>query len=355
MKVLVTGGAGYIGSVLVKELLAWREYLSPEYGVSTPVAIGNCNKHVVSKLTVIDNLVRKQNTLGEFVMDPRFEFIKANIVDTFKYKGDIKHLNGSEIKVDELAMEYDIVIPLAGIVGAPRSQEDFTLCWLYNYTWAENFIESLREHAKKPIKIIFPCTNSGYGSRSDGGYVTEEDPLNPISAYGRSKVVAERLILDYGGVSLRLATVMGWSPCMRLDLLVNDFVWQAVKQRHIVLFEKHFKRNYVHVQDVAQAFILAIKNYDQMKGQAYNVGLSEANLSKLELSNKIAEHTEFHIVEAPLMEDPDKRDYLVSNEKIEAMGFTPMWNMDNTIKQLLKFYKTITLDSANVFFDNWHV
>jgi len=351
MKILITGGAGYIGSVLVKKLLEWKP-ISLDALVNTGNGIRWSSP--IEKITVVDNLIRKQNVLGEFVTDSRFEFIKTNIDSFFTYQGDMHPFHkGDEIDVTELACFYDVVIPLAGIVGAPRCQEEQELSWKYNRIWIFELIKELEEHAPVPPKVIFPCTNSGYGSRPDGAMITEEDPLRPVSAYGRSKVAAEKDILSYGGISLRLATVMGWSPCMRLDLLVNDFVWQAVKRRNIVLFEKHFKRNYIHVEDVAQAFILAIEKYYQMGGQSFNVGLSSANLSKEELSKKIAEHIELHIIDAPLMEDPDKRDYIVSNEKIEALGFKPRWDIDSTIEQLIKFYQTVGLDSANIFYENW--
>lgn len=346
MKVLITGGAGYIGSILVEKLLEWQQSYGPNLSEKD---------YVVKKLTVVDNLVRKQNTMGRFVTDPRFEFIKSNIAESFKYNGSIEKFRDEEVGLDELILldEYDFVIPLAGVVGAPRCQADFHMAWRYNFYAIQGLLAILTENANREVKVIYPCTNSGYGSRLDGKMVTEDDPLSPVSVYGRSKVAAEKEVLDFGGISLRLATVMGYSPCMRLDLLVNDFTWKAVKERTLVLYEKHFSRNYIHVEDVVQAFILAIDNYDKMKGQSFNVGLSSANLTKAELSKKIAEHTELHIVEAPFMEDPDKRDYIVSNEKIENMGFRPGWDIDRTIEQLIKFYNTVTLDSANIYYENW--
>ena len=329
MKVLITGGAGYIGSVLVKELLNWRKYAGPNLSEWW---------EVISKLTVVDNLIRKQNTMGQFVMDPRFEFVKWDVSDYDLIKTYYD--------------EADVILPLAGVVGAPRCHMLAQQAWNLNSVVPVGMVQWLKFSGHE-AKVIYPCTNSGYGSRPDGRFITEEDELKPVSVYGKSKVSAEEQILHYGGISLRLATVMGWSPCMRLDLLVNDFVWRAVKDRTIVLFEKNMKRNYIHIEDVAKAFILAINNYDKMKGQAFNVGLSTANLSKLELAEKIAEQIECHIVEAEFARDPDRRDYLVSNEKIEAMGFKPKWSVENTITQLIKFYKTITLDSANIFYENW--
>jgi nucleoside-diphosphate-sugar epimerase len=351
MKILITGGGGYIGSVLVEKLLDW-------WVPTDRIMYGSGGERVmrraVDKLTVVDNMVRKQNTLGRFCSDTRFEFIKSDCTEPFKYKLSTFDKE-MEIDVDELICtnEYDVVIPLAGVVGAPRCQANFHQAWRLNQAQLENMIDMIMEHSKNPPKIIYPCTNSGYGSRPDGKFVTEQDELNPVSVYGQSKVAAEKNVLDYGGVSLRLATVMGYSPCMRLDLLVNDFTWKGVNDRYIVLYEKHFKRNYIHVQDVAQAFILAIQKYDEMQGQSYNVGLSSANLSKFELAQIVQKHTGCELIEAPYMEDPDKRDYLVSNEKIEAMGFCPDWTVDDTVYELVKFYNTITLDSANVFYENW--
>jgi nucleoside-diphosphate-sugar epimerase len=318
MKILITGGAGYLGSVLIGRLFTAHPRLE--------------------KVVVVDSLVRNQNTMGPFCNDPRFEFIRGDITDM-----------GLMLDILDNIEPFDYIIPLAGIVGAPRCEFLKAQAWMINAT----AVSSLLLELKPEQKIIYPCTNSGYGTMSDGSPVTEDSPLTPVSTYGRTKVMAEKSILEHGGVSLRLATVMGYSPCMRLDLLVNNFVWNAVKDRNIVLFEKGFRRNYVHVEDVCKAFLLAIHKYELMSGQAYNVGLSSANLTKEQLAHKIAEHTECHIIEAPLMKDPDKRDYLVSNEKIEALGFKPAWDMDKTIQQLIKFYNTVNLQSANVFYENW--
>jgi nucleoside-diphosphate-sugar epimerase len=189
-------------------------------------------------------------------------------------------------------------------------------------------------------RLVFATTNSGYGIGDAGQYCTEESPLRPVSIYGTSKVEAERAILDSGnGVTLRLATVFGMSPRMRLDLLVNDFTWRAVTDRAVVIFEGHFKRNYIHIRDIARAFMHAIANYAEMNNQPYNVGLSEANLSKLELCAKIKEHVpQFVYLQAPVGEDPDKRDYIVSNSKIERTGWRPEWPLDRGIRELVKGY-----------------
>ena len=191
--------------------------------------------------------------------------------------------------------------------------------------------------------VLYPVTNSGYGIGQEGVYCTEETPLNPISHYGRTKVAGEKALLEMGNaVTFRLATVFGTAPRMRMDLLVNDFVYRAFKDRFIVLFESHFKRNYIHIRDIASVFLLAIHNYESMKGEAYNIGLSDANLSKKELCEKIKTHLpNFHIFESDIAQDPDKRDYIVSNEKIESTGWKPGWNIDDGIAELIKFYSYI--------------
>ena len=191
--------------------------------------------------------------------------------------------------------------------------------------------------------ILFPTTNSGYGIGEKDAYCTEESPLRPISEYGRTKVQIEGLLLDKGtAITFRLATVFGMSPRMRMDLLVNDFTYRAYKDGVITLFEEHFRRNYIHIRDVAKAFIFGIENYDNMKGQPFNVGLSSANLTKRQLCEKIKEYLpEFYIHSAAVGEDPDKRDYLVSNEKIESLGWKPDYTLDTGIQELLKGYKIL--------------
>jgi nucleoside-diphosphate-sugar epimerase len=192
-------------------------------------------------------------------------------------------------------------------------------------------------------RLIFPTSNSGYGVGEKDRYCTEESPLRPISLYGRTKVEAEQAVLDSGqGITFRLATVFGMSPRMRLDLLVNDLTYRAVTDGVVVVFEGHFKRNYIHVRDVVKAFRHGIDNYERMNGQPYNVGLSDANLSKLELCAVIKQHVlSFTYVEAPIGEDPDKRDYIVSNDKINATGFRPDWSLDDGIQELIKGYQML--------------
>ena len=232
-----------------------------------------------------------------------------------------------------------MLIPLAALVGAPLCKLDPIAAKTLN----QDAVVDLVKRTSKDQKVVFPVTNSGYGIGESGKFCTEESPLNPISLYGVTKVEAEKAVLDNGnGVTLRLATVFGMAPRMRLDLLVNDFTWRAVTDRAVVIFEGHFKRNYIHVRDVVKGFEHAIANFETMRGQAYNLGLSDANLSKIELCQKIQQHVpNFVFLEAPIGEDPDKRDYIVSNEKVEATGWRPDWSLDRGIGELLRGYRMI--------------
>ncbi|OGW64456.1 MAG: hypothetical protein A3J72_05365 [Nitrospirae bacterium RIFCSPHIGHO2_02_FULL_40_19] len=301
--ILVTGGAGYLGSILVLELLR----------------LGH-------KVTVLDNFMFGQNSLLECCAYENF---------TVK-KGDAR----DEEVLKPLLKNVDYIIPLAALVGAPLCNRDK----IGTVTTNRDAIASIAKLTSKEQRIIMPTTNSGYGIGQKDIYCTEETPLNPISLYGGMKVEAEKIVLNRGNsISLRLATVFGMSPRMRIDLLVNDFTYRAVMDRFVVVFEGHFKRNYIHVRDVARAFIHAIDNFDTMKNEPYNVGLSDANLSKLELCAKIKEQvTEFVFLEAPIGEDPDKRDYIVLNEKIERTGFKPVYSLEMGIKELIKGYSIIT-------------
>lgn len=301
-KVLITGGAGYLGSVMVPELLR----------------IGH-------EVTVLDTFMFGQNSLSECCSNERFEV----------YRGDCRDKN----MLKELCKDKDIVIPLAALVGAPLCSRDR----IGTKTINTDAVKTLTEILSKEQKIIIPITNSGYGIGQKDIFCTEETPLRPISFYGTTKVEAEKIVLDRGnGISLRLATVFGMSPRMRLDLLVNDFTYRAVNDRVIVVFEGHFKRNYIHVRDVTRAFIHTIDNFETMKNEPYNVGLSTANISKLELCEEIKKIvTDFTYLEAPLGEDPDKRDYIVSNDKIEATGYLPEHSLSMGIKELLKGYRII--------------
>lgn len=302
MRVLVTGGAGYIGSVLVPVLL--------ERG---------------HEVTVLDTFARGTTELAACCRFETFNPVRGDARDTRT--------------LDELAPKADVVIPLAALVGAPLCKEDQIAAKSLN----QDAVIALVQRLSRSQKVVYPTTNSGYGIGQPGMPCTEETPLNPISLYGTTKMAAENAVLqDAGGISLRLATVFGMSPRMRLDLLVNDFTWRAVYDRAVVIFEGHFKRNYIHVRDVVKGFEHAIANYDTMRSQVYNLGLSDANLSKLELCAKIAEHVPgFAYMEAPIGEDPDKRDYVVSNEKLERTGWKPDWSLDRGIAELLRGYRTI--------------
>jgi len=303
MKILITGGAGYIGSVLTPELLKKGH-----------------------EVTVLDNFMYGQSTLLECCSNPAFNIVRGDARD--------------EAVIKRLLEKPDVIIPLAALVGAPVCNRDKTAAITTN----RDAIASIVKLASRGQIIIIPTTNSGYGIGQKGVFCTEESPLNPITLYGRVKMEAEKMVIDRGNsISFRLATVFGMSPRMRLDLLVNDFTYRAVKDRFVVVFEGHFKRNYVHIRDVAKAFIHAIDNFNKMKNQVYNVGLSDANLSKLELCAKIKEQVpDFVYLEAPVGEDPDKRDYIVSNEKIEKTGFKPDHTIEMGIKELIKGYAIIS-------------
>ena len=300
--ILVTGGAGYIGSILVPALLD-KGY----------------------KVTVLDSLLYDQAPLLECCSDPNFYFIRGDICN---YE-----------LVNSLISKFDIIMPLAAVVGVPACKLNPSVSWEINHDANLNIVKQ----ASSSQKVIFPTTNSGYGVGEKGKYCTEETPLKPISDYGKAKVEVEKAWLKKGSaITYRLATVFGLSPRMRLDLLVNDFTYRAYKDRSIILFEEHFHRNYIHIRDVAKAFIFGLDNYEKMKGEAFNVGLSDANLTKRELCERIKKHVpEFYIHSAPVGEDLDKRDYIVSNEKIEKLGFKPDHSLDDGIKELLQGFKII--------------
>ncbi len=301
-KILVTGGAGYLGSVLAPALL--------DAGHS---------------VTVLDNFMFNQNSLASSCWRNDFDLIR----------GDARNMS----VVKPLASKADVVIPLAALVGAPMCDRDPIAATTTNL----DAVRDLAAALSKQQRIVMPITNSGYGIGEAGKECTEDSPLKPISLYGRTKVEAEKIALDRGNaISLRLATVFGMSARMRIDLLVNDFVHRAVNDRTVVLFEAHFKRNYIHIRDVARAFLHAIDGFDKMKDMAYNVGLSDANLSKAELCARIKAHVpNFVYLEAPVGEDPDKRDYIVSNARIEGTGFKPQFSLDDGIRELIKGYRMI--------------
>lgn len=302
MKIQVTGGAGYIGSILVPTLL--------EHG---------------HEVTVLDNFMR-----GTTELAPCCHYKSFNPV-----RGDAR----DERLLDDLVSKADVIIPLAALVGAPLCKEDPITATTLN----RDAVIAIADRVSKSQIVVYPTTNSGYGIGESGKYCTEETPLKPISLYGVTKVEAEQAVLEKAnGVSLRLATVFGISPRMRIDLLVNDFTWRAVTDRAVVIFEGHFKRNYIHLRDVVKGFEHAIENFERMRGQCYNLGLSSANLSKLELCDRIKQQVpNFVYLEAPIGEDPDKRDYIVSNEKLEATGWAPDWTLDAGIAELIRGYRMI--------------
>ena len=308
--VLVTGGAGYLGSTLVPHLLAEG-----------------------FRVTVVDNLLYRQNSLLASCADPDFEFCRGDCRDEALMRG--------------LVAKADIIIPLAALVGAPLCERD-PLAAVSTNRDAVAMLNKLRSPGQK---LLTPTTNSGYGIGAGGEFCTEDSPLKPLSLYGRAKVEAEAAILETGnGISFRLATVFGASPRMRTDLLVNDFVYRAVFDRAIVLFEAHFKRNYIHIRDVARVFVHGIRNYEAMSSRPFNVGLSDANLSKAELCARIRDHIpQFTFFESPIGEDPDKRDYIISNARIEATGWRPQYSLDDGIRELIKAYRIIKSNQyANV-------
>ena len=296
--ILITGGAGYIGSVLVPELLQ--------------------DGHNV---TVLDNFIFGQSSLNHVCYHPNFKV----------YRGDVR------IEADMLPLmkDADIIIPLAAYVGAPFCDRDPIGATTTN----KDAIFMMMKYLDKDQVVIMPTTNSAYGT---GDNCTEESPLNPISRYAIDKVEVEKVLMNHSNAtSLRLATVFGMSPRMRIDLLVNDMTYRAVYDGFVVLFESHFKRNYIHVRDVVQAFKMAIAQ-ETMRGQIYNVGLSSANVSKRELCDIIKTYVpRFEIVEAEIGKDKDQRNYVVSNKKIELEGFEPNYNLSNGIQELLKGFTMI--------------
>ena len=299
LDILITGGAGYIGSVLAPALLATGH-----------------------RVTVLDNFMYGQSSLLECCASPGFSVVRGDARD--------------EGLMREAIRNKDVIIPLAALVGAPLCDNDPIAAKTTNLE-AIKLLLSLRSRDQR---VLYPNTNSGYGIGEPGVPCTEESPLRPITLYGRTKVEAEQALLEAGNaVCFRLATVFGMSPRMRLDLLVNDFVYRAMHDSAVVIFQGHFTRNYIHVRDVVRAFIHGIEHFDAMKGQTYNVGLDDANLSKLELCERIKQHLpRFTYLEAPIGEDPYKRDYIVSNEKLLRAGFTPAYSIDQGIDELIKGY-----------------
>ena len=301
-RVLITGGAGYIGSILTPKLL--------EAGY---------------KVVVLDTFNHRVNSLGLSCNHPNFEVVRGDCRD--------------ERVVGPLASAADWVFPLAALVGAPLCEADQLTARSTN----TDAIKMLMEKLSPAQRVVFPVTNSGYGIGEPGKFCDENSPLRPISLYGRTKVEAEALVMSrQNAVSFRLATVFGFAPRMRIDLLVNDFTYRAVRDRAVVIFEGHAKRNYIHVRDVADGFLFAMQRFDAMASQIFNMGLSEANLSKVELAQKIQEQLpSFAYVESAIGNDPDKRDYIVSNAKLEATGWRPKVSLEDGIRELIKGYVMI--------------
>jgi nucleoside-diphosphate-sugar epimerase len=297
MRILITGGGGYIGSVLTPTLL--REGY---------------------EVVVLDNFMYRQSSLLDCCHFETFSVVRGDCRDEELMRG--------------LVRDADVIIPMAALVGAPLCDRDR----IGAKTTNEESVKTLCRLVSTEQRLILPTTNSGYGIGERGKQCTEESPLRPISLYGITKMEAEKAVLDrQNSISFRLATVFGLSPRMRLDLLVNDFVYRAVHDRTVVVFEGHFKRNYVHIRDVARVVLHALKSFEKMRGRPYNVGLESANLSKLELCVEIRKQLpKFVYVEAPVGEDPDKRDYIVSNSRIAETGFKCEWPLGRGIAELIK-------------------
>lgn len=303
MKILITGGAGYLGSVITGKMLSEGH-----------------------EVIVLDKLIFNQVSLLSYTSNPNFKFIH----------GDVRN----ESLLERLCDESDVIIPLAAIVGFPACASEPELAKEINFKQIINIVKYCNGKGKK---ILYPNTNSGYGLGTGQVECDEESPLTPISVYGQTKCEAENFLkTSTDAIIFRLATVFGVSPRMRTDLLVNDFTYKAITDKYIVVFEKLFKRNFIHIQDVANVFSFMLKNYDTYKGEIFNVGLSSANLSKQELLEKIQEHVKnFAVSYNDFYEDPDKRNYIVSNTKVESTGWRPEWDLDRGIEELIMAYQMI--------------
>jgi nucleoside-diphosphate-sugar epimerase len=299
-KVLITGGAGYLGSVLTEVLLG-KDY----------------------QVTILDNLIYKQTSVAPFAHHPNFDFVFGDVTN--------------ESLLKSLVEKHDVIIPLAAIVGMPACKAQPELTVKVNYEQVKNITKWIT----KDQKVIIPNTNSQYGSSTE--IITEDSPFKPLSLYAETKCNAEKAVLDSGnGIALRLATVFGMSYRMRMDLLVQDFVYKAVTDGYLVLFESHFIRNYIHIRDIANAFLFMIENYEKCNNNAFNVGLTSANCTKLELAETIKLYVpDLVIVENNFKQDFDQRNYMVSNSKLESQGWIPTFTLEDGIQELIKGYQLI--------------
>ena len=303
-RALITGGAGYLGSVLAEVLL--------DEGYS---------------VTVFDSLMYKQTSLLHLCDNKNFKFVKGDVTNKKSLLPQI--------------INHDVIIPLAAIVGAPACDANKDLATAVNYEQIRFIVDNLREDQK----LVMPNTNSQYGSSTE--VITEQSPFNPLSHYAITKCKAEEYIMDWGnGICLRLATVFGSSPRMRTDLLVNDFVYKTITEGCLVLFQSKFKRNYIHVRDIAYTFVHCIENYNKLNGGVFNVGLSDANLNKMELATKIKEYfPKLVIIENEFSTDIDNRNYIVSNDKLEATGWKPRYTIEDGIEELIQAYEMVITDN----------
>jgi len=302
MRILITGGAGYLGSVMVPMLLQEGH-----------------------QVTVLDNFLYDQTSLLDCCHHPALSVVRGDARDRALLTQSLK--------------QAEAIFPLACLTGAPACERNPQEAKSINV----DAVRLLLELRSRDQRVIFPTTNSGYGIGQEGIECTEDTPLRPISTYGRLKVEIEQAVLDAPNtVTFRLATAFGISPRMRLDLLVNDFVYRAVTDGFLVVFQGHFKRNFIHVRDIGRAFLHALEHFEAMKGQPYNVGLSDANLSKLELCEEIKRQVPgFYYVEAAIGQDPDQRNYIVSNDKIERTGYRPKTSLQDGIAELIKGYRVV--------------
>tara|TARA_B100000035_G_scaffold230086_1_gene198264 strand:- start:393 stop:1346 length:954 start_codon:yes stop_codon:yes gene_type:complete len=307
-KILIPGGAGYIGSMLATELV-----------------------HLGHQVTVIDILKYNKTSLNHLLFYENFKLVKKNILKIRNLKKIIKN--------------YEYIIPLAGLVGAPLCEKNKKEAIELNY----KFICKLINNLNSKHKIIYPTTNSGYGVGKKNKFCDENSELNPVSLYGRTKVDAEKEILKVkNSVSFRLATVFGFSYRLRSDLMVNNFVYTALRVGRMTMFEPHFRRNFIHIRDVVKAFIFTINNFNKMKGNSYNLGLSSANITKIQLAKKIKKHVKkFKIKVNNFKKDPDQRDYFVSNKKIEKKGFKAQITLEQGIKELVEIFSISDEQSKN--------